>query len=124
METDLRLYLACMPVQRERPTLRVAIGTPLTSRAGGTRRSVSRPPRSRAFDGGFGQLRLELIQIPHLEFQSDDLAGPTTPVQTEMTGSNDHRQDGETEHTDRNTVHAFPSSRDIVAATTRPPTHC
>src|SRR5215212_5474405 len=50
------------------------------------------------------------------------LAGPATPVQPEMTGSDDHRQDGEAEHTDRNTVHAFPSSRNIAAVTNRLPT--
>jgi hypothetical protein len=32
-----------------------------------------------------------------------------------MTGSDDHRQDGKAEHMDRNTLHAFPSSRDIAA---------
>jgi hypothetical protein len=40
VETDLRLYVACMPVQREHPTLRVAIGTPLTPRAGDSRRKA------------------------------------------------------------------------------------
>jgi hypothetical protein len=41
-----------------------------------------------------------------------------------MTGSNDYRQHGEAEHTDRNTLHAFPSSTDIVGATTGHPTRC
>ena len=51
-------------------------------------------------------------QIQQEDFQPA-LAGPTSPVQTEMTGSDDHRQDREAEDADRNTVHAFPSSRDI-----------
>jgi hypothetical protein len=67
VETDLRLNLACTPVQRGHPTLRVAIRTPFTPRAGDSRRSVSRLPRSRAFDGAFGRLRL--IRAPRLEFQ-------------------------------------------------------
>jgi hypothetical protein len=35
------------------------------------------------------------------------LAGPTIPVQTEMAGSNDDRQDGEDEDAARNMVHTF-----------------
>src|SRR4029453_12930722 len=31
--------------------------------------------------------------------------------QTQMTGSDDHRQDREAEHTDCNTVHVFPSRK-------------
>jgi hypothetical protein len=63
------------------------------------------------------------------EVQQEDfqpaLAGPTALVQYEMTGSDDDRQDGEGEHAGRNTVHAFPSSRDIVAAASgRPAFHC
>jgi hypothetical protein len=57
VETDLRLYLACMPAQREHPTLRVLSELP-SPRAGDARRSVSRLSRSRAFDGAFGRLRL------------------------------------------------------------------
>jgi hypothetical protein len=51
-------------------------------------------------------------QIQQKDFQPP-LAGPTSPVQTEMTGSNDDRQDGEAEHTDRNNVHASPPRRTL-----------
>jgi hypothetical protein len=46
-------------------------------------------------------------QIQQKYFQPT-LAGPTTPVQNEMTRCNNHRQDGEAEHTDRNTVQCIP----------------
>jgi hypothetical protein len=45
-------------------------------------------------------------QIQQEDFQPA-LAGPTTPVQTKMAGSDDDQQDGEDEDADRNTVHTF-----------------
>jgi hypothetical protein len=46
------------------------------------------------------------------QIEQEDLqpahAGPTSPVQTKVTGSNDHRQDGEAEHSDRDSVRPFP----------------
>ncbi len=52
------------------------------------------------------------------EIQQEDfqpaLAGSTTPVQTDMAGSDDDRQDGEDEDADRNTVHTFSIPQDIA----------
>jgi hypothetical protein len=63
-------------------------------------------------------------QVQQEDFQPA-FAGPTTAVQTEMAGSDDDRQDGEGEDADGDTVHAFPSSSDIVAAASgRPAFHC
>jgi hypothetical protein len=50
-------------------------------------------------------------QIQQEDFQPA-LGGSTTAVQAEMAGSDDDRQDGESEDADRNTVHASASSTD------------
>jgi hypothetical protein len=67
VETDLRLYLACMPVQREDPTLRVAIGTPLTPRAGeAVEASAGHQDHERlmASLGGSSSSELRISRIP------------------------------------------------------------
>jgi hypothetical protein len=54
--------------QHEHPTLRGLSKLPSVPRAGYSRRSVSRLPRSRAFDGALG--RLWLLLATHLELQA------------------------------------------------------
>jgi hypothetical protein len=52
-------------------------------------------------------------EVQQKDFQPA-LAAPTTAVHSEMANTDDDRADREAEDADRNTVHVFPSSSDIV----------